>query len=145
MTTRKLGFSVLLAAVYARLTTHPLTNTMKFRNYVKRTDTMPYHMIGRFVGKESDRFSTRDSEVEDNVFQVDSWYDKKSGLGDKACADAQTLIVQALTSSALTITGYHNSITFDLDYANILTDDTEPEDPVWHGILRFRVEMAPNP
>lgn len=144
MPTRELGFAALMTAVYARLTTHALTNGYAFYNAVPRTATMPYHVIGKPMGKRSDGFTTRDSEGEDNVFQIDSWLDETSGVGDKACADIQNNIMQALTSSTLSVTGYHSPARFVLEYVDIILDPENPELKIRHGILRFRCEMAPS-
>lgn len=143
MGTRKLGFSVLMTAVYLRLTTDALTLAYTFYNHVPQNATMPYHVIGQPLGRESLMFNTRDTEAEENVIQIDSWIDEASGKGDKPCADMQNNIVQAMTNAALVMTGYDNSYLVFLDFANILKDDTEPGKIIRHGILRFRVEMAP--
>lgn len=142
MPTRKLGFSALLTAIYSRLTTHALTNTYSFYNHVPENTAYPYHVIGKVMGVRSAEYETRDTEAEDNAFRVDSWVDKTSGVGDKACADMQNNIIQALTSSALTIASY-NAIHFYLDYAEILLDPDHPELLLRHGILRFRQDMSP--
>ena len=87
MGTRKLGFSALLVAVATRLTTDALTLGYTFHNYVPRGATMPYHVIGKLLGRESLSFNTRDTEAEENVIQIDSWVDEALGKGDKPCAD----------------------------------------------------------
>lgn len=142
MPTRELGFTDLMTAVYSRLTTYALTLAYSFFNHVPKGTAYPYHVIGRPTGVYNAMYSTRDTEAEDNAFQVDSWVSKTSGKGDKACADMQNNIVQALTSSALSITGYNN-IYLNLDYADILLDPENPELLLRHGILRFRIDMAP--
>jgi len=144
MVTRKLGFSALLAAFYLRLTPHDLTKSYSFYNYVKGKVKMPYHVVKVRIGRESDDYTTRDTEAEELAPQVDSWVDETSGKGDKPCADMQNNIIQAITSSPLVVGGYHTPAHVSLDYANILDDDTEPERAVKHGVLRFRVEMAPS-
>jgi len=144
MVTRKLGFSALLTAFYTRLTTHDLTKSYDFHNYVKGKIPMPYHVIKVRIGRESDDYTTRDTEAEELIPQVDSWVDETSGKGDLPCSDMMNNIVQALTSSPLEVAGYHAPFHVSLDYVNILDDDTEPERAVKHGILRFRVEMAPS-
>ena len=140
MPTRKLGFSALLTAVYSRLTTD--IPTYAFYNHVPKNTAYPYHAIGRVMGVRSAEYETRDTEAEDNAFQIDSWVDQTSGLGDKACADMQNAIIQSLTASALSITGY-NSIHFYLDYAEIMLDPENPELLLRHGVLRFRIDMSP--
>ena len=144
MGTRKLGFSALLTAVGVRLTTDPLTLGYTFYNYVPRGATMPYHVIGKLLGRESLSFNTRDTEAEENVIQIDSWVDEASGKGDKPCVDMMNNIVQAMTNAPFVMAGYDNSYLVFLDFANILKDDTEPGKIIRHGILRFRVEMAPS-
>lgn len=142
MPTRKLGFSALLTAVYGRLITYTSTKTYAFYNHVPDNTAYPYHVIGKLMGVRSAGFETRDTEAEDNAFQVDSWMDKTSGEGDKTCADRMNNIIQALTSSALSITGY-NAIHLYLDYSEIMLDPDHPELLLRHGILRFRQDMSP--
>ena len=144
MGTRKLGFTALMTAVFSRLGADPLTNTYTFYNFVPRGATMPYHVIGSPVGRESLAFNTRDTEAEELVFQIDSWVDNTSGKGDKPCADMMDNIVQAMTNTALSITGYDSPYLIFLDFANILQDDTESGKIIRHGILRFRVITAPS-
>lgn len=144
MPTRQLGFSALSAAVYTRLTTDALTLAYSFYEWVPRGTAMPYHVIGKFLGRESLSFNTRDTEAEENIVQIDSWVDESSGKGAKTCQDMMNNIVQAMTNAALVITGYDNSYLIFLDFANVLKDDTEPGKTIQHGILRFRVEMAPS-
>jgi len=142
MPTRKLGFSALLTAVFTRLTTHALTSAYAFYNHVPENTSYPYHVIGKIMGVRSAEFETRDTEAEDNAFQVDTWMDRTSGLGDKACADRMINIIQALTSSALSFLGY-NAIHLYLDYAEIMLDPDHPELLLRHGVLRFRQDMSP--
>jgi len=142
MPTRKLGFAALMTAVYSRLTTNALTLAYSFYNHVPPDTPYPYHVIGRPMGVRSAFYETRDTAAEDNAFQIDSWVDRTSGLGDKATADMMNNIIQALTGSALTITGY-NAIYLYLDYSEILLDPDNPELLLRHGVLRFRQDMSP--
>ena len=145
MGTRKLGFTALMTSLYLELnTTDPLTNAYTFYNHVPRAATMPYHVIGQPLGRESLVFNTRDTEAEELVIQVDSWVDESSGKGDKPCADMMNNIVQAATNAPLVIVGYDNPYLLFLDFANILVDDTESGKIVRHGTLRFRVITAPS-
>ena len=132
-----------MTAVYLRLTTHASTEDYTFKNHADRDQAMPYHVLGKPMGIPSAAFTTRDTEAEDIALQIDSWLNEDSGLGDKACADMQNNIVQAITSSALTITDY-NFISAKLDYANILNDATDLTERTKHGILRFRFEISPS-
>ena len=144
MATRKLGFSALLTAVYARLTTYELTKSYKFYNDVPMNAAKPYHVIGKPMGKKSDEFSNRDSQAEDNVFQIDSHVDEMGGRGDKAIADMMNNIMQGLTSSPLSIAGYYSPFILQIEYADVMKDTTEPGSYDRHGIMRFRVHMAPS-
>lgn len=144
MPVRKLGFSALTRSVYIRLTTDALTLAYTFYNYVPRNAAMPYHVIGKTLGRESLMFNTRDTEAEENVIQIDSWVDETSGKGEKPCTDMMNNIVQAMTNAPFVITGYDNSYYVFLDFSNILPDDTESGKIISHGTLRFRVEMAPS-
>jgi hypothetical protein len=142
--TRKLGFSALMAAIFNRLSvTDPVTSAYTFYNHVPRNATMPYHVIGQPLGRESLMFNTRDTEAEENVIQIDSWFDETSGKGDKSCADEMNNIVQSMTITPFPITGYDNSYLVFLDFSNIVKDDTESGKIIRHGTLRFRVQMAP--
>jgi len=138
---RQLGFSALMTDVYFVLTN--LIPGYTFYNHVPQNATMPYHVIGQPLGRESLMFNTRDTEAEENIIQVDSWVDETSGKGDKPCADMMNNIVQALTTGPFVIAGYDNSYDVFLDFANILKDDTESGKIIRHGTLRFRVHMAP--
>lgn len=143
MITRKLGFVELMTAVYSRLTSPGLTDGYSFYNHVPKGTAYPYHVIGKPMGIRSEEFTTRDTEAEDNVFQIDSWVDKTTGMGDKECAVRMDNIIQVLTSSVLVI-GDYNNIRFVLDYADIMLDPENPELLLRHGILRFRVDMSPS-
>lgn len=131
-----------MTAVYSRLTTHASTLAYTFLNHVPPGTAFPYHVIGRPMGVRSAEYETRDTEAEDNAFQIDTWMDKTSGAGDKACADRMNNIIQALTGSALSVTGY-NAIHLTLDYSDIMLDPANPELEIRHGILRFRMQMSP--
>ena len=152
MGTRRLGFSAFMTAAYARLRAAlppPPATIYVFYNYVPRGATMPYHVIGQPLGRESLSFNTRDTEAEELVIQIDSWVDETSGKGDKPCADMMDEIVWAMTDATVpftiigTPTHYDNPYLLFLDFANILKDDTEPGKIIRHGTLRFRAETAP--
>ena len=144
MTTRKLGFTALAKAVYSRLTTHANTSSYSFYSFTPKETSMPYHVITGLVGTRSLDFTTRDTEAEDNVVEIHSWFDETSGLGPKACADAMNNIAQAITSSALSIQAYYAPYITRLTFCEIVEDHTDPTERVFHGILRFRFEMAPS-
>jgi len=139
---RKLGFSIFMTEAYEQVVAAlPVGETLY--NHVPQNATMPYHVIDQPLGRESLMFNTRDTEAEENVIQFDSWFDETSGKGDKPCADAMNTIVQAMTIGPFAMAGYDNSYLVFLDFANILKDDTESGKIIRHGILRFRVQMAP--
>jgi len=141
MTTRKLGFSPLLKAIYGRLTTHALTSTYRVYNFAPNDAALPFVTFGSPVGVKSESFTSRDTEAEENVVTVHVWTDD---LGDKTAAEMMDNIVQAVTSSALAITAYFNPYLVFLDYADIVLDESIPTQPVRHGVLRFRFHMAPS-
>lgn len=145
---RKIGFSVLSAAVYTRLTTHALTKTFRIFAHVPVEDktkniTMPYVTINSHFGIRSASFTTRDTNAEDNTIQVNVWSKYK---GDKECADMMNNICQAILSSGLTITGYDTPYLALLEFATILKDsqkeNPEPSDIVNHGVIVMRFNMA---
>lgn len=141
MTTRKLGFTPLLKAIYDRIDTYTLTSTYRVYNFAPTNAPLPFITFGSPIGTRSDSFSSRDTQAEENVVTVHVW---SSYAGDKEAADMMNNIVQALTSSALTITAYFNPFLALLDYADLVLDESIPTEPVRHGILRFRFHMAPS-
>lgn len=145
MPTRKIGFTALGTAVYSRLTTHANTSSYTFyaSGAVPDSATEPYHVIKLGPGNKDMGFSTRDTEAEQNMVQIDSYVDKTSGAGPKACADMMNNIIQAITSSALTVSGYDNPYITTLDFSDIMPPE-DPTDPVQHGIVRMRFQMAPS-
>lgn len=141
--TRKLGFKPLLIAFYNRLDTHALTLAYRVYNKGNVPDdaTWPYIAFGTPLGKIDDIFTTRDTYSEDNVVLVDVWSDY---AGDEEITEMMDNIVQAITSSSLSITGYDDPYLAFLDYADVIDDATESGRLVKHGLLRFRFHMAPS-
>jgi len=141
--TRKLGFKPLLIAFYNRIDTHALTSAYRIYNKGNVPDdvTWPYITFGTPLGKADDIFTTRDTQSEDNVVIVDIFSDY---LGDTEITEMMDNIVQAVTSSPLVITGYHNPPLTFLDYADVIDDATESAKPVKHGLLRFRFCIVPS-
>lgn len=139
MTTRKLGFSALLKAYYTRLTTHANTSAYTTYNYAPESASMPYITFGTPIGIKSPVLTTMDIEGEENTVTVHVWSDYE---GDKECGDMMNNIIQALHSSALTITGYTDVMKAELEYSEILVDESEPGLPVRHGVLRFTHHIA---
>lgn len=138
MGTRKIGFDMLLQAVYTRLTTDGLTSGYKVYNFVPPNTSFPYISFGSAIGGRSASLGATDIEGEDNVFHVHVWSDYK---GDEQVNQYLDNICQALTGSALTITGY-TPVLFLLDFTDVIVDDTEPAKLIRHGVARFRVWMA---
>lgn len=142
MTTRKLGFKPLGDAVYDRIDNHVLTSTYRIYNAGNVPDrvTWPYIAFKIMMGNISDSFTCRTSEAETNIVLFDFWSDY---AGDLEVSQMMDNVIQAMTSSALVISGYDNSYIIFLDHAEILDDETDSGKPVKHGIVRVRVEMAP--
>jgi len=138
MVTRKIGSAALLKAYYTRLTTHANTSSYSTYNFVPRDTSMPYIQFGAPTGVRSAMFSSDDEAAQENAVTVHVWSAYK---GDKECAEMMDNIAQAMTSTALTITGYTDILCL-LDYHEIILDDTEPENPVRHGVIRFVHHMA---
>jgi len=143
MTTRKLGFKQLLDAFYKRLDEHDLTKDYRVYNKgnVENDVVWPYIAFGTPIGGPSASFTTRDTEAEDNVVIVDAW---SKYPGDKEISEMMNNVVQAITSSALSITDYDDPYIAILDYSDIIDDSAESGGPVKHGVARFRFQMAPS-
>lgn len=142
MTTRKLGYAELIHAIFDRIDTNALTSTYAVYGYVPPGTAMPYVSVGNPMGVISNSFSSRDTEAEENVVNVHV-YSKYQG--DKECADMMNNIVQAITGSSLSITDYSTPYVMPcLDYSEILIDDSDPNNLVRHGVLRFRFHMSPS-
>ena len=139
--TRKLGFTYLEKAVHTRLTTSSFTSTYRIYNYGPKAAVFPFITFGEPIGIPDGSFGNRDEEVEENSFTVNVWSDY---LGDKECADMMTNIIQALTSSDLVIAEYPNPPLLQLEMADLFTDISTPQKPVRHGVMRFRIVMAPS-
>jgi len=141
--TRKLGFKPLLEAYYSRATTHALTSSYRIYNKGNVPDDVvwPFSAFGTPLGKIDDIFTTRDTDSEDNVVIHDIWSDFP---GDEEIVEMMDNYIQAITSSPLTITGYHNPPLTFLDHADVIDDDTESGRPVKHGVIRFRFHISPS-
>ncbi|KKK78905.1 hypothetical protein LCGC14_2838880, partial [marine sediment metagenome] len=131
-------------AVYDRIKAHALTSAYRTFVHVPVEDptksvVMPYIVIGNQIGIRSESFTTRDTNAEDNVIQVDVWSRYK---GDKEVAEIMDNVCQAILSSGLTITGYDTPYLALLEFTNIVEDSTEPSDIVRHGNIRVRFNMA---
>ena len=85
-------------------------------------------------------FGSRDFAPEDVSFQVHVWSDY---AGDKEAADIMNLVSKALTNSALSVTGYTNLYNCRLDYADIMTDTTDANNLIRHGVCRFMLHICP--
>jgi len=138
MATHKFGGPALLSAIYARLTTDALTSSYSTYNYVPSTATFPYLMIGGLIGGKSASFTSRDIKGEDLVAHVHVW---SSYTGDKECADMMNNVVQAITATDLTITGYTTLIGI-ADFQQIMLDETNAGQVLRHGVIRFRFQVA---
>ncbi len=138
MTTRLVGISVLEAALYTRLTTHALTSTYRIYNYAPASAALPYVSIGGPLYGRSESFYTREDAAEDIVLHVHIW---SSYRGDKEAAEMMNNISSAVTSSALAPMGYTVMLGQN-DFAQIMIDDSDPNQILRHGILRLRFQMA---
>ena len=141
MATRKLGLSPLLRAIYDRLEADTDTTAYSVYNYVPRTTTMPYITFGSPIALESRMLGSRDTEGESNVVIIHVWSQQ---AGEKECADVMAHVIDAICGTALSITGYFTPVDVGLDYADITMDVSDSTRPVYHGVLRFRFEMAPS-
>lgn len=139
---RQIGISAVNAAVISRLKTdaNTIAYAAKIFNNVPTGTAMPYIHVTGYLDRPSAMFGSRDDVPEDVSFQVHVWH---GGLGDSYCADLMNLICQALTGTALTITGYTNLYKCELEYCDIILDTTEPTVPVRHGVCRFLLRICP--
>lgn len=142
--TQKIPITALATSVYSRLTTDSSTSSMSFysRGAVPSTKDLPYKEIGQFSAKRDSDFSSRDTTAVDITFVIDVWADESSGVGEKPVADDMDTICQALTAADLSVTNYE-VFKIWLEYSDILFDVTDATRPVWHGVMRFRVWLAP--
>jgi hypothetical protein len=138
MATHKFGGSPLLAAVYARLTTDALTSSYSTYNYVPTSATFPYIMIGGMIGGKSADFTSRDIKGEDLVIHAHIW---SAYQGDKECGDMMNNVIQAITATDLSITGY-TTLKGIADFEQIMIDETVPGQLLRHGVIRLRFQIA---
>jgi hypothetical protein len=102
---------------------------------------MPFISFGSPIATESRRISTQDTKGESNVVTVHVWSDQ---AGEKQCADILAHVVDAVCGTALSVTGYYVPLDPVLDYADVTLDASDASRPVYHGVARFRFEMAPS-
>lgn len=143
MGTRKIALSKLINAVYDRIDGHALTSTYRVFDYVPHDNAaintdFPFVTIGDVYGGRSAPFGAQDYDPEDNVISIHVWSNYK---GKKECADMMDNICQALTGTDFVIAGYTMLLKLVDDYS-IIVDDTEPANPIYHGIITFRQHMA---
>jgi hypothetical protein len=141
MATRKLGLSPLMRAIYDRLKAHALTTAYTIYGYAPRNAAFPFITIGFGMGVESAKFTTKDSEVEENSVAIHVW---SNYLGDKECAEMMDNVIQAILGSDLSIVAYFAPLLAQLDYSEIIIDATDPDNLVRHGVMRFKFHMTPS-
>ena len=138
MATHKIGSTEVLSAVYSRLTTDALTSSYSTYNYVPTSATFPYIAIGGVLWGKSAEWTSRDIKGEDIVVHAHVW---SSYAGDKQASDMMDNIVQAITATDLSVTGY-TMLKGIAEYAQIMVDDTNPNQLLRHGVIRFRFHIA---
>ena len=138
MATHKIGSTAILAAVYSRLTTDALTSAYSIYNYVPTSASFPYIALGGLLWGKSEDWTSRDIKGEDIVLHAHIW---SSYQGDKEAGDMMNNVVQAITATDLSITGY-TTLKGIADFAQIMTDDTNPGQLLRHGVVRFRFHIA---
>lgn len=138
MATHKFGGTELLQAVYTRLTTDALTLAYSTYNYPPSTLTFPYITIGGLIGGKSNQWTSRDIKGEDLVIHVHVW---SAGQGDKEASDMMDNIVQAITATDLSLTGY-TTLKGVAEFEQIMIDATNPGQLLRHGVIRFRFHIA---
>ena len=140
MPTRKFGASELTKAIIARLAADALTSSYSVYNEVQDSATMPYVRVCVPTGTRSAKFGSRDYAVEENIVMIDVWSDYH---GDKEASDYMNNIVQAMTSTAFSITGYPAPFQVLMEFMELMRDDTDPTDIKRHGVMRYSVHMDP--
>ena len=138
MALHKFGAAQLLAAAYTRLTTSALTSAYTIYNYAVPSATMPYVTLGGMIGGKSPGFTSTDIKGQDIVLHAHVWSNYQ---GDAEVSAMMDNVVQALTGSDLSISGYTNLIGI-ADFAQVLVDATDPNNIIRHGVLRFRFQIA---
>lgn len=138
MATHTFGGTALSAAVYSRLTTHALTSAYSNYVYVPSTATFPYNVITGIIGGKSPDFTSRDIKGEDLVIHVHVW---SAAQSDSDCATRMNNIVQAITGTDLSITGY-TTLKGIYDFGQVMLDDSNAAQILRHGVLRFRFQVA---
>jgi hypothetical protein len=138
MALHKFGGAALLASVYTRLTTDILTSAYKTYNYVPPNATFPYVMIGGMIGGKSADWTSSDIKGEDLVIHAHIW---SSYQGDSEAATMMNNVIQAITATDLSITGY-TTLKGIPDFSQIMIDATDPNNLLRHGVCRFRFQIA---
>ena len=139
MALHKIGTTALLQAVYTRLTSDALTLTYNIFNYVPpSTTSFPYVMIGGMLWGKSADWTSADIKGEDIVIHAHVW---SSSHSDAEAGTMMNNIVQAITASDISITGY-TTLKGIADFAQIMTDTTNPNQLLRHGVIRFRFHLA---
>lgn len=144
MPLHKFGGSALLSAVYTRLTgagwaaAMPGVTAYTVYNYVPGSASFPYIMIGGMIGGKSADWTSRDIKGEDLVIHAHVW---SSDHGDGEASAMMNNIVQAITGTDLSITGY-TTLKGIPDFEQILIDATDPNALLRHGVIRFRFQIA---
>ena len=139
MGTRKIGFLALEKAIGGRIKSNALTSGYTtYYNYIPDNATLPYIQIGGPIGTRSASLGACDIEGQDNLVTIHIWSDYK---GETEVLGMMDNICQAVTGTALSITGYSNVLLL-LDYTDVIRDDSNPIQIIFHGIVRFRCHMA---
>ena len=142
MPLHKFGVVELIAALYTRLTTDALTSTYTVYQAgsvpLSPSPEFPYVTIGGLLGGKSGGFTSRDIKGEDLVIHAHVWSD--AGKDDEA-GDMMDNIIQAVTGTDLSLTGYTTLIGIH-DFSQLMIDDTDPSRLLRHGVIRFRFQVA---
>lgn len=138
MPTHKIGSSVVLAAIYSRLTTDPLTSSYAVYNQPPANISFPYVVISDLISGKSFDWTSRDIKAEEHSIAIHVWSEYE---GDKEASDMMDAIAQAITASDLSISGY-TSLKCIVEFSEVLVDMETEGRYLRHGIIRFRVHIA---
>lgn len=129
-----------MLGLYTRLTTDALTSSYSVYQVgcVPDGTALPYVTIGGAIWGKSAQFTSRDIKGEEIAVHVHVW---SAAETDVQASDMMDNIIQAVTGSDLTITGY-TQLRGNPEFSQIMLDETEAGNMLRHGVIRFGFHIA---